>query len=178
MVWFIHIAAHSFIIIRFHQYFIGLITIRFIYVKTIQCVITQRDYCRVSIWLYIFFRLSTVDLSETNTQTVCVYQYYQLVSCRVYFAGRICVTPRSFITFLPINHENDAILSAIVSQNTGVLIVYSAVCSGAEQRNIKVVPHLSLWGWSVNSPHKGPVTRKRSTFDDAIMIMCVWLSSC
>ena len=33
-----------------------------------------------------------------------------------------------------------------------------------------------VWGihwWPVNSPHKGPVTRKMFPFDDAIMIMVI-----
>ena len=33
-----------------------------------------------------------------------------------------------------LNHYNDVIMSAMASQNTGVSIVCSTVCSGADQR--------------------------------------------
>ena len=55
-------------------------------------------------------------------------------------------------------------MSAMVSQITGVLIVYSTVCSGADQRNHQSSVSLAfvrgIYRWPVNSPHKGPVTRK------------------
>ena len=48
-----------------------------------------------------------------------------------------------------------------VSQITGVSIVYSTVCSGADQRKHQSFASLAfvrgLHRWSVNSPHKGPV---------------------
>ena len=37
-------------------------------------------------------------------------------------------------------------MSTIASQITGVSIVYSIVCSGADQRNIKAPRHWPLWG--------------------------------
>ena len=67
-------------------------------------------------------------------------------------------------------------MSAMASQITGVSIVYSTICSGADKKNIKAPCHWPLWGrgihrWPVNSPHKGPVTRKMFPFDDVIMKM-------
>ena len=53
------------------------------------------------------------------------------------------------------------------SQITGVSIVYSTVCSGADQR--KHQSSASLAFERVNSPHKGPVTRKAFPFDDVIV---------
>ena len=66
---------------------------------------------------------------------------------------------------LACRNYSDVIMSAVVSQITGVSIVCSTVCSGAEE-NIK-----ALWihRWPVDSPHKGPVTRKMFPFDDVIM---------
>ena len=64
-------------------------------------------------------------------------------------------------------------MSAMASQITSILIVYSTVCSGTDQRK-----HLSsaspvfvrrIHRWPVNSPHKGPVTRQMFPFDDVIM---------
>ena len=65
-------------------------------------------------------------------------------------------------------HYKNAIRSAIVSQITSLTIVYSSVYSGADQRKHQSSASLSfVWGihrWPVNSPHKGPVTRKSFHF--------------
>ena len=59
------------------------------------------------------------------------------------------------------------------SQITGVSIVYSNVCSGADQRKHQRSASLAfvrgIHRWPVNSPQRGPVTRKMSPFDDVIM---------
>ena len=72
------------------------------------------------------------------------------------------------------HHYSDVIMSEVVSQITGVSIVYSSVCSCADQRKHHSSASLaSMWGihrWPVDSPHKGPVTRKIFPFDDVIMI--------
>ena len=74
---------------------------------------------------------------------------------------------------IPINHNNDVIMSAMASQITSLTIVYSSVYSGAEQRKHQSSASLDfvreIHRWPVNSPHKGPVTRKMSPFDDVIM---------
>ena len=70
-------------------------------------------------------------------------------------------------------HYSDVIMGAMVSQIPGVSIVYSTVCSGASQRNHQSSASLvfvrGIHRWPVNSPHKGPVTRKMFPFDDVIM---------
>ena len=78
-------------------------------------------------------------------------------SVRCHFARRI--------------HYGDVIMGTITSQITSITIVYSTVYSGADQRK-----HQSFTGLCagnspgpVNSPHKGPVTRKMFPFDDVIM---------
>ena len=53
------------------------------------------------------------------------------------------------------SHERDVTMSMVASQITGVSIVYTTVCSGADQ-------------WK-KSPHIGPVTRKMFPFEDVIM---------
>ena len=61
----------------------------------------------------------------------------------------------------------------MASQITGVSIVYSTLCSCADQRKHQSSASLVfVWGihrWPVNSPHKGPVPRKIFPFDDVIM---------
>ena len=71
-------------------------------------------------------------------------------------------------------HYNDVIMSAMASQNTSLTIVYSTVYSGADQRKHQSSASLAfvrgIHRWPVNSPHKGPVTRKMFQFDDVIMM--------
>ena len=64
-------------------------------------------------------------------------------------------------------------MGSIASQITSLTIVYSAVCSGANQRKHQSSASVAFvrgihWG-PVNSPHKWPVTRKIFPFDDVIM---------
>ena len=69
-------------------------------------------------------------------------------------------------------HYSDVIMSAMASQITGVSIVYSAVCSGADQRKRSSASLAFVKGihrWQVGSPHKGSVTRKMFPFGDVSM---------
>ena len=65
------------------------------------------------------------------------------------------------------------IMRTMVSQITSLTIVYSTVYSGADQRKHQSSASLAflrgIHRWPVNSPHKGPVTRKLFPFDDVIM---------
>ena len=71
------------------------------------------------------------------------------------------------------HHYNDVIMSTIASQITSLTIVYSTVCSGTDQRKHQSSASLAfvrvIHRGPVNSPHKGPVTRKMFPFDDVIM---------
>ena len=64
-------------------------------------------------------------------------------------------------------------MGAIASQITSLAIVYSAFYSGADQRKHQSAASLAyvrgIHRGPVNSPHKGPVTRKICPFDDVIM---------
>ena len=70
-------------------------------------------------------------------------------------------------------HYSDVVMSTMVSQITSALIVCSNVCSGTDQRkhqsSVSLVFVRGIHRWSVNSPHKGPVTRKMFPFDDVII---------
>ena len=70
-------------------------------------------------------------------------------------------------------HYSDVTMSRIASQITSVSIVYSTVWSSADQRKHQssASPVTGIHRWPVNSPHKGPVTRKMFPFDDAIMVV-------
>ena len=71
------------------------------------------------------------------------------------------------------NHNNDVIMSAMASQITRLIIVYSTVYSGTDQRKHKSSASLAfvrgIHRSPVNSPHKWPVTWKMFPFDDVIM---------
>ena len=76
-------------------------------------------------------------------------------------------------------HYSDVIMSAIASQITGIAIVCLTVCWGADQRkhhsSASQAFMRGIHRWPVDSPHKGPVTRKTFLFDDVIMGgLCWW----
>ena len=64
-------------------------------------------------------------------------------------------------------------MDTIASQITSLTIVYSALYLGADQSKHQSSASLAfVWiihRGPVNSPHKWPVTRKMSSFDDVIM---------
>ena len=72
-------------------------------------------------------------------------------------------------------HYSDVMIGAMASQTTGVSIVYAIVCSDADQRKHQSSASLALVGGNhqlpMNSPHKGPVTRRIFPFDNVIMIL-------
>ena len=71
-------------------------------------------------------------------------------------------------------HFSDVIMGTVGSQITSLTIVYSTVYSGGDQRKHQSSASQAfvrgIHRWPVNSPHKGPVTRKIFPFDDIIMI--------
>ena len=77
-------------------------------------------------------------------------------------------------------HYNDVIMSLIASQITSLTIVYTTVYSDVHQRKHQSSASLAfvrgIHRGPVNSPHKGPVTRKIFPFDDVIMLLrfCIW----
>ena len=70
-------------------------------------------------------------------------------------------------------HYNDVTMSAMASQITSLTIFYSIVYSGANERKHQSPVSLAfvraIHQWPVNSPRKGPVTRKMFPFDDVII---------
>ena len=71
------------------------------------------------------------------------------------------------------SHYNDVIMRLIASQITSLTIVCSIVYSDADQRKHQSSASLAfvrgIQRGPVNSPHKGPATRKMFPFDDVIM---------
>ena len=83
-------------------------------------------------------------------------------------------------------HCSGVVMSVMAPQLTGVSTVYSAVCSRSDQikhqSSASLVFLRGIHRWPVNSPHKGPVTRKMFPFDDVIMaykndMLVTWIFS-
>ena len=85
------------------------------------------------------------------------------------------VVDQCYLTLVCIlqSHYNDVIMSAMASQITNLIIIYSTVYSGADQRKHQISASLAfvrgIHRWPVNSPCKWPVTLKMFPFDDVIM---------
>ena len=87
-----------------------------------------------------------------------------------------------FMAGLPIRwnklscHFIGVIMSAMATQITNLMIVYSIVYSAAVQRKHQSSASLAfvrgIHCWPVNSLHKGPVTWKTFPFDDVIISWC------
>ena len=78
-------------------------------------------------------------------------------------------------------HYSYVIMDAMASKITGVSIVYSSFCSGADQGKHQSSASLAfvrvIHQSPVNSPHKGAVRRKMLPFDDVIIFTPVSLRS-
>ena len=78
-----------------------------------------------------------------------------------------------FLKSISYLHYNDVIMGTMASQITSLTNVYSIVYSGADQRKHQSSASLAfvrgIHLWPVNSPHKGPVTRKMLPSDDVTM---------
>ena len=66
-------------------------------------------------------------------------------------------------------------MSTVVSQITFISIACSTTCSGTDQRKHQSSTSLAfmrgIHHWPVDSPHKGPVTRKMFPFENIIMTL-------
>ena len=85
------------------------------------------------------------------------------------------------ISICMLYHYNDVIMSMMASQITSISIVYSTLCSNADQikhqsSSMTLAIVRGIHRWLVNSPHKGPVTRKIFPFDDVIMTLLLYNS--
>ena len=83
----------------------------------------------------------------------------------------------TFIWVHTINvHCSDVIMGGMASQITSLTVVYSTVYSGADQRWYQSSASLAfvrgIHRWPLNSPNKGPMTRRMFPFDDIIMFWC------
>ena len=82
-----------------------------------------------------------------------------------------CITVRNVGAY----HYNAVIMNTMTSETTSVSIIYSTINSGADQRKHQSSASLAfvrgIHRSPVNSPHKGPVTRKMFPSDNVIMLL-------
>ena len=121
----------------------------------------------MNMWTWVSIHIHTYNHTSQSQSHIymCVY-----VLLRLRYVYAFAQTSN----FLRI-HYSDVIMGVTASQITHVSIVYSTVCSNADQRKHQTSASLAfgrIHRWPVNSPHNGPVTRKMFPFDDVIMF-CV-----
>ena len=138
------------------------ITPRFRFAETITSLFAQQHEVRAQFPPY-FCHLSYIQYND-----ICTWFY-----CALFYCGYIISFYWIRVILSHERHYSDVIMSPIASEITNVSIVCLAVCSGANQRKHQSSAPLAfvrgIHRWPVNSPHKGPVTRKSFPFDDVIM---------
>ena len=130
----------------------------------------------ISVLLAFYDGYPTVDSCNKITLTICAMNMTVVTKIAKLTKSQTFVGWWSqywSVIWIELNHYNDVIMSAMASQITSLTIVYSSVYSDADQLKYQSSASLAfVWGiqrWPVNSPHKGPVTRKIFLFDDVIM---------
>ena len=94
--------------------------------------------------------------------------------CRIFhFTKWLSLSPILNCCFHLIPRYSDVVMSAMASQITSLMIVYSTVYSDADkkkhQRSAPLAFVREIHCWPVNSSQKGPATRKMILFRDIIM---------
>ena len=97
----------------------------------------------------------------------------QTLNSQKYSLSRSCSTSHCYFGEENVRlHYSDVIMSTMASQITNVWIVYSTICSGADQRKHQNSASLAFEGYSPVAgefPHKGSVMRKMFPFNDVTM---------
>ena len=109
----------------------------------------------------------------SRTSAVMIFVMYDKRTLVFHEEFHLPVTPHRRDMTEHVNHYSDVIIS-VMSQISCLSIVYSTVCSGADQRKHQSSALLAfvrgIHQSPVNSPHKFRVkTRKKFPFDDVIM---------
>ena len=104
-----------------------------------------------------------------------IYRYWRIEQSYSIGSDNGLAPNRSQAIVWPSDHYSDLIMSMMASQIIDVSTVCSAVCSDADQRKYQSSYLLTVvrgihWR-PVDSPHKGPSTRKMFPFDDVSLQM-------
>ena len=116
---------------------------------------------------FMFVQSKQSLLSHHNLFAQAVLISFNLMCSRAAPSERFELFTRHGVTH---QHYDDVIMTTIASQITSLTSVYSTAYSDADQRKHQSSASLAFVSpGPVNSPHKGPVTRKMFPFDDVIM---------
>ena len=147
----------------------------FLRIIEIRCITVQYP----SLWwrCYDWTRTKTLSTSHQMYTRFCFALfclYYKVMVSHVGHVGHSPIYLWYTSVVLCQSHDySDVIMGVMASQITGVSIVCSAVCSGADQRKHQSSASLAfvrgIHRWPVDSPHKGLVTRKMFPFNDVIV---------
>ena len=106
-------------------------------------------------------------------ESVCEYIGPYSVSCFIHIAELFWFPLLLWSLWCDQIHYGDVIMSAIASQITSLASVFSTAYSDADQRNHQSSASLAfvrgIHRGPVNSPHRWPVRRKMSPYDDVMM---------
>ena len=95
---------------------------------------------------------------------------WMILKFHMLYMDDIRITPGEPFTSM---HYDNVIMTMLASQITSLMVVYSIVYSGVNQRKHQSSASLAfvreIHRGPVNFPHKWPVTRKMFPFDDVIM---------
>ena len=156
------------ILVRRHLYIETVPRYPYSIVKSLY-VIWRSGSCRIHIWLPDFSNLLN-SWKALNTYLFMDDYTDKRDQPKLDFIYQDCI-----------RHYGDVIMGTMASQITSLIIVYSTVYSGADQRKHQSSASLAfvrgIHRGPVNSPHKWPVTRKMFPFDDVIMKRCCLLPS-
>ena len=129
-------------------------------------------------------RLQSFSVIDTQHKTYIVNNTSLIITCaiiRILFHHQTVVILHDCRNIIFLIHYNDIIMNTMVSQIPTLTTVYSTVYSGTDQRKYQSSTSLTLvrgiHRWSVNSPHKGPVTRIMFPFNDIITLR-IYYSLC
>ena len=124
---------------------------------------------RFIICLRFSFQVSITD-GCNFIATGCPRNYAQVSHLLVFRCG---LPPASVLSISSRIHYNDVIMRAIAFQIISLTIVNWTVYLSGDQRKHQSPESLAsvrgIHRWPVNSPHKGPVTRKMFSFDNVII---------
>ena len=123
--------------------------------RTLYCsmIYSHFESLMTNLWLWLHIRVTSHEHHDVSDQ--------QQLDCLLSF------------WYEYMSHYSDVIMSPMASHITSLTIVNSTVYSVADQRKHQSSVSLAfvrgIYRWPVNSPRKGPVTRKMFPCDDFIM---------
>ena len=124
-------------------------------------------------WFLAIFNIYLKQITQYRTISIPsdIYMYYMPTDRWLYLEHGVHLD-------LIKCHYCDVIMGSMASQITSLMIVYSTVHLGTDQRKHQSSASLAfvrgIHRWPVNSSHKWPATRKIFPFDDVIVVIVIY----